>query len=410
MFDETAVHVIGGGIGGTVGAVLTCPLEVVKVRLQSSKGIVLSSSSFRPNVIPDYNRSHRFSRIRCMLYGLKQVDPKHVQKSSPSHKSVISSCISSSKPSVLNIPTTSSDFSNVKPHGLRRSLILRSLIDIFRYEGPTALFKGLVPTLVGVMPTRGIYFCAYHNGQLFFEKYFQPGSSFVYLCAAGIASITASSLTNPIWFVKTRLQLDSRPGHTPLTVSQVIRNTWKQDGLRGFYRGVSASYFGSLETALNFVVYENFKSELLWREHKRKRQLTLNSSVPISEQSVYSSNNDYLPQKASDFRGSSGGSKLSASKDMILCMIASACSKAIAITALYPHEVARTRLREETGQYRGFFRTLHLVGKEEGISGLYRGMATHYIRQVPNSCIMIGTYEFVVFLLQSWDLTKDTKV
>ncbi|CAH8670730.1 unnamed protein product [Schistosoma margrebowiei] len=410
MFDETAVHVIGGGIGGTVGAVLTCPLEVVKVRLQSSKGIVLSSSSFRPNVVPDYNSSHRFSRMRCMLYGLKQADPKHVQKSSPSHKSVISSCISSSNPSVLNIPTTSSDFPNVKPHGIRRSLILRSLIDIFRYEGPTALFKGLVPTLVGVMPTRGIYFCAYHNGQLFFEKYFQPGSSFVYLCAAGIASITASSLTNPIWFVKTRLQLDSRPGHTPITVSQVIRNTWKQDGLRGFYRGVSASYFGSLETALNFVVYENFKSELLWREHKRKHQLTLNSSIPISEQSVYSSNNNNLPQKASDFRGSSGGSKLSASKDMILCMIASACSKAIAITALYPHEVARTRLREETGQYRGFFRTLHLVGKEEGLSGLYRGMATHYIRQVPNSCIMIGTYEFVVFLLQSWDLTKDTKV
>uniref|UniRef100_A0A094ZHN5 Solute carrier family 25 member 36-A n=1 Tax=Schistosoma haematobium TaxID=6185 RepID=A0A094ZHN5_SCHHA len=409
MFDETAVHVIGGGIGGTVGAVLTCPLEVVKVRLQSSKGIVLSSSSFRPNLVPDYNRSHRFSRIRCMLYGLKQVDPKHVQKSS--HKSVISSCISSSKPSVLNIPTTSSDFSNVKPHGLRRSLILRSLIDIFRYEGPTALFKGLVPTLVGVMPTRGIYFCAYHNGQLFFEKYFQPGSSFVYLCAAGIANTLYLKTINESHQKLSGLNLNRRmPGHTPITVSQVIRNTWKQDGLRGFYRGVSASYFGSLETALNFVVYENFKSELLWREHKRKRQLTLNSSVPISEQSVYSSNNDYLPQKASDFRGSRGGSKLSASKDMILCMVASACSKAIAITALYPHEVARTRLREETGQYRGFFRTLHLVGKEEGISGLYRGMATHYIRQVPNSCIMIGTYEFVVFLLQSWDLTKDTKV
>ncbi|KAK4474987.1 hypothetical protein MN116_002089 [Schistosoma mekongi] len=400
MFNETAVHVLGGGIGGTVGAVLTCPLEVVKVRLQSSKGIVLSSSSFKPNLTPDYNHNHRFSLIRRLLYGVKQADPKHTQFNFSRSNSI--------NPSAPDVPTSSFKSSNFKPHGFRRSVIFRSLMDICRYEGPTALFKGLVPTLIGVMPTRGIYFCAYHNGQLFFEKYFQSGSSLVYLCAAGVGSITASSLTNPIWFVKTRLQLDSRPGHSPITVSQVIRNTWNRDGLRGFYRGVSASYFGSLETALNFVVYENFKSELLWREHNRRRKLALDNPISLSGQSVWGDNNQ-IPREASDFRGSSGGSKLSASKDMILCMIASACSKAIAITALYPHEVARTRLREETGQYHSFFRTLHTVGKEEGISGLYRGMGTHYVRQVPNSCIMIGTYEFVVFLLQSWDLTKYPK-
>ncbi|VDQ09904.1 unnamed protein product [Trichobilharzia regenti] len=86
-----------------------------------------------------------------------------------------------------------------------------------------------------------------------------------------------------------------------------------------------------------------------------------------------------------------------------LCVCVCAC-----VCFTFP-EVARTRLREDSGRYHGFFRTLYTVGKEEGIRGLYRGMATHYIRQVPNSCIMIGTYEFVVFLLQSWDLTKITK-
>lgn len=30
------IHFMAGGIGGTVGAVITCPLEVVKTRLQSS--------------------------------------------------------------------------------------------------------------------------------------------------------------------------------------------------------------------------------------------------------------------------------------------------------------------------------------------------------------------------------------
>ncbi|CAH8668079.1 unnamed protein product [Heterobilharzia americana] len=387
-------------IGGTVGAVLTCPLEVVKVRLQSSKGFVLSTSSLSSNLSSDPCRSLHFSHTKYLLSSERQ-SQTNGQRFDTDRKSVNFLHNNSTKPPIFDIPNESS---SPKPSGFRRSVILRSLIDICRLEGPTALFKGLLPTLVGVLPSRGIYFCAYHNGQLFFEKYFQSGSSAVYLCAAGIGSITASSLTNPIWFVKTRLQLDSRPGHSPITVSQIIRNTWNRDGFRGFYRGVSASYFGSLETALNFVVYENFKSELLWKEHKRRQNLALSTpTIPVSNYDSQPLSNESGPQKASDLRGSTGGSKLSASKDMILCMIASACSKAIAITALYPHEVVRTRLREESGQYRGFFRTLLTVGKEEGISGLYRGMATHYIRQVPNSCIMIGTYEFVVFLLQSWD-------
>ncbi|CDQ83529.1 unnamed protein product [Oncorhynchus mykiss] len=33
---DTLVHLFAGGCGGTVGAILTCPLEVVKTRLQSS--------------------------------------------------------------------------------------------------------------------------------------------------------------------------------------------------------------------------------------------------------------------------------------------------------------------------------------------------------------------------------------
>jgi len=33
---DTLIHLAAGGIGGTTGAILTCPLEVVKTRLQSS--------------------------------------------------------------------------------------------------------------------------------------------------------------------------------------------------------------------------------------------------------------------------------------------------------------------------------------------------------------------------------------
>jgi solute carrier family 25 protein 33/36 len=61
--------------------------------------------------------------------------------------------------------------------------------------------------------------------------------------------------------------------------------------------------------------------------------------------------------------------------------------------------VARTRLREEGTKYRSFFQTLHLVFREEGPRGLYRGLVTQLIRQIPNTAVMMATYELVVHVL-----------
>lgn len=62
-------------------------------------------------------------------------------------------------------------------------------------------------------------------------------------------------------------------------------------------------------------------------------------------------------------------------------------------------EVIRTRLREEGSKYRSFFQTLSMVVREEGYRALYRGLTTHLVRQIPNTAIMMCTYELVVYLL-----------
>ncbi len=64
-------------------------------------------------------------------------------------------------------------------------------------------------------------------------------------------------------------------------------------------------------------------------------------------------------------------------------MGAAACSKTCATILCYPHEVVRTRLREEGTKYRTFMQTLKIVYYEESIAGLYRGLLTHLIRQIP---------------------------
>lgn len=61
--------------------------------------------------------------------------------------------------------------------------------------------------------------------------------------------------------------------------------------------------------------------------------------------------------------------------------------------------MARTRLREEGTKYRSFFQTLSTVMAEEGYRGLYRGLWTQLVRQIPNTAIMMSTYEAVVYIL-----------
>lgn len=183
-----------------------------------------------------------------------------------------------------------------------------------------------------------------------------------------LPGFTAITATNPIWLIKTRLQLDSRNrGERRMSAFECIRRVYQMDGLRGFYRGMSASYAGISETVIHFVIYETIKRKLL--EYKAQ------ASMDEEEESV---------KDASDFVG---------------MMLAAATSKTCATSIAYPHEVIRTRLREEGSKYRSFFHTLLTVPKEEGYRALYRGLTTHLVRQIPNTAIMMCTYEVVVYLL-----------
>jgi solute carrier family 25, member 33/36 len=78
---------------------------------------------------------------------------------------------------------------------------------------------------------------------------------------------------------------------------------------------------------------------------------------------------------------------------------AAAASKAVAAVVTYPHEVARTRMREQARagifKYRGMWQTLQTMAHEEGMVSLYSGMGMHLIKVVPNSALMFLTYEVV---------------
>lgn len=254
---------------------------------------------------------------------------------------------------------------------------------VHRNEGIRGLFRGLGPNLVGVVPARSINFFTYGNGKNLIAHYFNGGeeSAWVHLSAATVAGIITSTATNPIWLIKTRLQLDKSAAAEGGAVAKrqyknsldCIRQVVRKEGFRSLYKGMSASYLGVTESSLQWVLYEQAKSALA----RREQRILLSGREKTTTDHIVDWTGNFL---------SAGSAKL------------------VAALLTYPHEVARTRLRQapEPGtapKYTGLFQCLKLVAREEGLIGLYGGMTPHLMRTVPSAAIMFGMYEGILRLL-----------
>jgi solute carrier family 25, member 33/36 len=138
---------------------------------------------------------------------------------------------------------------------------------------------------------------------------------------------------NPVWMIRTRYQIlgNSALGQrTYKNYMELVKLIWKEEGPLGFYKGLTASYFGCVEGAVQWITYEQ------------------------------------LVRGIKDQKG-----VVDKKMESLKLFGAAAASKFVAICLTYPHEVVRTRLREQATngvfKYKGFWQTMALVGKEEGI-------------------------------------------
>ncbi|OAA75075.1 mitochondrial carrier protein RIM2 [Akanthomyces lecanii RCEF 1005] len=326
-FAKSWVHFMAGGIGGMTAATLTAPLDVLKTRLQSD---------------------------------IYQAQLRAAQ--------------------TMQAQTARNPLSAAFYHLGDTLHILRT---VQRTEGTKALFKGLGPNLVGVVPARAINFYVYGNGKRILAERWNHGQEapWVHMLAAGVAGIATSTATNPIWMIKTRMQLDKNVAERAggAEVRRQYRNSYdcvrqilREEGVRGMYKGMSASYLGVAESTLQWVLYEQFKAYLARREEQIERS--------GREKTTW--------DRSVEWTGNFG---------------AAGVAKFVAAILAYPHEVARTRLRQAPvadGQlkYTGLVQCFKLVWKEEGLMGLYGGLTPHLLRTVPSAAIMFAMYEGILRL------------
>ncbi|KAL6410560.1 hypothetical protein AUP68_06987 [Ilyonectria robusta] len=330
-FAKSWVHMVAGAAGGMTAATLTAPLDVLKTRLQSDF----------------YQAQIRVTR-QAQMQALGSVNP--------------------ARAALYHLNDT-----------------LQILGSVYKTEGWRALFKGLGPNLVGVIPARSINFYVYGNGKRLISQYGNQGQEapWVHLTAGVAAGVVTSTITNPIWMVKTRLQLDKnvseRSGGSTMRQYRnsydCVRQILRDEGLGSLYRGMSASYLGVVESTMQWMLYEQMKVALARREAEIVR--TGRDKTWWDKTLEWTGN-----------AGAAGGAKL------------------VAAVIAYPHEVARTRLRQapmDNGlpKYTGLMQCFKLVWIEEGLMGLYGGLTPHLMRTVPSAAIMFGMYEGILRLFHT---------
>ncbi|XVE56481.1 hypothetical protein DITRI_Ditri04bG0013700 [Diplodiscus trichospermus] len=139
--------------------------------------------------------------------------------------------------------------------------------DIWVQEGPRAFYKGLVPSLLGIIPYAGIDLAVYETLKDFSRTYIlqdsEPGP-LVQLGCGTISGALGATCVYPLQVVRTRMQAQSSNSEAAYKgMSDVFLRTVRNEGYRGFYKGLFPNLLKVVPAAsITYLVYEAMKKSL----------------------------------------------------------------------------------------------------------------------------------------------------
>eukprot|EP01088_Endostelium_zonatum_P002122 TRINITY_DN12569_c0_g1_i1.p1 TRINITY_DN12569_c0_g1~~TRINITY_DN12569_c0_g1_i1.p1 ORF type:complete len:302 (-),score=45.02 TRINITY_DN12569_c0_g1_i1:54-959(-) len=233
-----------------------------------------------------------------------------------------------------------------------------ALKNVFLKEHKLALYQGLTPNITGNALAWGLYFYFYSTIKSFVsgteKKELSPTAHFLSgLCAGAITS----TITNPIWVVKTRMiiQVKGQPSNYRGFLHGIY-SLWKEEGRLGLFRGWVPAMFGTSHGAAQFMAYEEIRK--YWSAYQIKR---------------------YGEDRMSTIHFLTMGS----------------LSKVFASVVTYPYQVVRSRLQERPPKYEGVVDCCVRSWKRGGVKEFYAGLVPNILRTIPQSAIIFVAYEHI---------------
>ncbi|KAG5634816.1 hypothetical protein H0H81_000619 [Sphagnurus paluster] len=284
----SANSMIAGAGGGLVASIATCPLDVVKTKLQAQRAIqgqrgylgiadtvktILSNQGIRglyrglgPTILgylPTWAIYFAvYDGIKSVFGGLS--DREHriypaaqvkgyqpTRREHPWSLHILSAMTAGAASTICTNPlwVIKTRFMTQTPEDVRYKHTLDAALTIYRTEGIRAFYRGLLPSLLGIAHV-AVQFPLYEQLKILAQRDSPtPLSSQAILLCSALSKMTASIATYPHEVIRTRLQtyrvplevssdgMRRLPPH--LGVLQTARAIVRREGWTGLYRGLS---------------------------------------------------------------------------------------------------------------------------------------------------------------------------
>ncbi|KAI5815694.1 mitochondrial carrier domain-containing protein [Pyronema omphalodes] len=276
-----------GGSASCMAAVCTHPLDLVKVRLQTSKvkvgfartavniirheGLLAIYSGLSASLL----RQATYSTTRFGVYDIM----KNNTKTAPGEQVPFAKLLAMSFSAgwVGGLAGNPADVINVRmqqdlanPPNQRRNYkhALDGLIRMTREEGISSLFRGVWPNTLRAGLMTSCQLATYDQAKRLLLKsgYFQDGVS-THFTASLMSGLIATTVCSPVDVIKTRVMTS----HARVGIVGLVCDVTKREGLGWMFRGWMPSFMRlGPQTILTFIALEQHKN--IWRWLKADKQ------------------------------------------------------------------------------------------------------------------------------------------
>lgn len=139
---------------------------------------------------------------------------------------------------------------------------LHALSKIIGEEGAAELYRGLVPSLMGVIPYAAANYCAYDTLRKTYKRAFNKeeiGNVATLLIGSGAAALS-SCATFPLEVARKQMQAGAFNGTQYKNMVHALVSIFEREGVQGLYRGLGPSCMKLVPAAgISFMCYEACK-------------------------------------------------------------------------------------------------------------------------------------------------------